>query len=98
MTDAATPVPDERRAGFDVAPSAIPVGVRCRSCGRLHLPARLWPLAITVHPGAGAAVDLRCVRCNAVGSLLLDPDKAEHRSLLAVWRDQTGDDDGKEPA
>ena len=98
MTDTAS-VRGEARAGFEVASSAITAGVRCRSCGRLHLPARLWPLAITVSPGAGAAVDLRCVRCNATGSLRLDLDKAEHRALLAVWRDQVpGAEVRKEPA
>ena len=90
MTDAA-PATEEDRAGFEVAPSTIPVGVRCRSCGRLHLPARLWPLAITPSAGAGAEVELRCVRCNAVGSLRLDDHKPEHRGLLAIWRDQTTD-------
>ena len=95
MTDAARAT-DERRAGFEVAPSTIPVGVRCRSCGRLHLPARLWPVAITPSAGAGTEVELRCVRCNAVGSLLLDDARPEHRGLLSVWRDQTpGDGDNR---
>jgi hypothetical protein len=101
-TDSATPVPDEGQGAFDVAPTAIPIGVRCRSCGRLHLPARLWPLSLRTRPGGRAEIDLRCVRCNAVGSLLLDPESTEHRRLLAVWRDQMGGAPGdgvpKEPA
>lgn len=79
------------RAGFTVAATAIPIGVLCRSCGRLHLPARLWPLAIRAGTDGGSEIDLRCVRCNAVGTLVLDGNDATHRGLLAVWRDQ-GDD------
>ena len=90
MTGAAAALPDESPAVFEVAATAIPVGVRCRSCGRLHLPARLRPLAITPREGGGAVVDLRCVRCNAPGSLLLDADSTAQRGLLAVWLDQAG--------
>jgi hypothetical protein len=98
MTDAARPVPDELRAAFEVAPTAIPVGVRCRSCGRLHLPARLWPRTIRPRPDGGIEIELRCVRCNASGSLLLDAESPEHRGLLALWRDQAGDRDARTPA
>ena len=90
MTSAATtPVQDESDAVFEVAATAIPVGVRCRSCGRLHLRARLWPLAIRPREGGGVVVDLRCVRCNAPGSLLLDAESTEDRGLLAVRLDQS---------
>ena len=98
MTEGATHGRGER-AAFEVAPSAIPIGVRCRSCGRLHLPARLWPLAIRPRPDGGTEIEVRCVRCNAAGSLVLDSDIPEHRGLLAVWRDQAlGDEDARTPA
>jgi hypothetical protein len=86
VTNPATPVPEEPRPAFDLPVTAIPV-VRCRPCGRLHLPARLWPVAIRPRQGGGEVVDLRCVRCNTVGSLLLDPESTAHRCLLALWRD-----------
>ena len=90
MTGAVTtPVPDESDAVFDVAATAIPIGVRCRSCGWLHPPARLRTLAIRPREGGGVLVDLRCVRCNAPGSLLPDAESTEHRGLLAVWLDQS---------
>ena len=92
MTSAATPVPGEIPAGFEVAPAAIPLGVRCRSCGRLHLPARLWPLAIRSLPGGGSEIELRCVRCHTAGTLVLDGEQPEDRGLLALWRDQAPDD------
>jgi len=88
MTDQVTPLPGETHAAFTVAVTAIPVGIRCRSCGRLHLPVRLWPLAIRARAGYATEVELRCVRCNAVGSLLLDDEDREHQALLSVWRDQ----------
>lgn len=98
MTDIAR-VPVETPGRCDVAPAAAFVGVVCRSCGRLDLPARLWPLATTARPGAGATVELQCVRCNAVGSLRLDTAQAPHLALLAVWEDQApGHGDAKEPA
>jgi hypothetical protein len=85
VTGAATSVPDESHAAFAVAATAIPLGVRCcRSCGRLHLPARLSPLAIRPLAAGGAVGELRCVRCNAAGSLLLDPESTEHRGLLTL--------------
>lgn len=91
-----TSVPDESHAAFAVAAAAIPVGVRCRSCGRLHLPASLSPLAIRLREGGGAVVDLRCVRCNAAGSLLLDPENTDHRRLLATWLDEAGQVPGED--
>lgn len=99
MTGVATSVPDESHAAFAVAATAIPLGVRCRSCGRLHLPARLSPLAIRPREAGGAVVELRCVRCIAAGSLLLDPESTDHRGLLTLWLDQAaqvpGEDDRK---
>lgn len=102
MTDQA-----DRLAGhtavFTVSPTAIPVGIRCRTCDRHHLPARLWPLAIRPRPGGGTEIDLHCVRCNTTGPLLLDEHDPHHHALLAMWRDQTGgrpggNDDPKAPA
>jgi hypothetical protein len=100
MTDSTDGLSEEGIAVLTVASTAISVGIRCRPCGRLHLPARLWPLAIRSRPGRGAEIEMRCVRCNTVGSLLLDGDDSTHRALLAMWRDQAGsraagDDDTK---
>ena len=81
----------DNRSGFTVASSAIPLGVHCRGCGRLLLPARLWPLAIRPLSRGCIQVELRCVRCNAVGRLLLDSDDADHRVLLTMWCDQHPD-------
>ena len=73
------------RPGFTVARTAIPLAVHCRGCGRLLLPARLWPLAIRSRPDGHTQVELRCVRCHALGSLVLDPSYADHRTLLTLW-------------
>ena len=89
MTGARTSVA-ESHAAFAVAATAIAVGVRCRSFGRRHLPARLSPLAISPRAGGGALVDVRCVPYNALGWLLLDPVSMEHRGPLTVWRAQPG--------
>jgi hypothetical protein len=75
---------------FAVAPTAIPVGVLCRRCGRLHLPVRLWPRAIDRQPGGTIVVELHCVRCNAIGRLVLDDNDADHRAMLAAWSDALG--------
>jgi hypothetical protein len=74
--------------GIAVVPTAVPLGVHCRGCRRLLLPAQLWPLAIRSRPDGHTEVELRCVRCNAVGSVILDPDDDHHRTLLSMWSAQ----------
>jgi hypothetical protein len=68
---------DERPVSFTVASTAIPAGVRCGACGRLHLPHRLRPLD---HPGS--EVLLRCSRCGATGVLDIDPEERAHADVL----------------
>lgn len=103
MTDRATPRPDEPGTAFTVEARSIPVGIHCRSCGRLHLSARLRPLTVRPRAGGGTDVELRCTRCDAAGSLLLDDDNSQHQAVLATWRDPTvhpatGDGDTKATA
>ena len=83
--------PPDGGQGFTVASSAIPLAVHCRGCGRLLLPARLWPLTVRSRPDGYTELELRCVRCHAVGSLVLDPDQADHRALLTMWTDERSD-------
>jgi hypothetical protein len=68
------------------SPSASAAG-RAADC---TCQARLSPLAINPREAGGAVVELRCVRCNAAGSLLLDPESTDHRGLLTLWFDQAG--------
>jgi hypothetical protein len=79
------------RTRFTVAPTTIPVGVQCRGCGRDHLPLRLWPIAIRTTTDGPTEVELRCVRCNTIGTLTLDPRDTNHRGLLAIWHEQRAD-------
>lgn len=81
--------------GFSVAATAIPAGVLCRSCGRLHLPARLRPLAICERADGSAEIELCCVHCDAIGTLDLDGTDTTHRALLEAWHDQRTADDTK---
>ena len=95
MTDP-SPIAGDRASdgqAFTVAVTTIPVGIRCRHCGRLHLPARLWPRSIRHPDGTRTEIELVCVRCNAAGILLLDHDDPDHRALLAIWRDQRAERD-----
>lgn len=80
--------PEDHHPGFAVASTAISMGVRRQHCGRLHLPARLTPLAIRSHARRRTEVELRCVRCHRVASLLLDQHDPDHRTLLTQWREQ----------
>lgn len=73
-----SPRQDKAAATFTVASAAIPAGVRCSACGRLHLPHRLRPIA-------GSQSDqllLRCARCGAAGPLPIDASDPDHLEIL----------------
>lgn len=63
---------------FTVASTAIPAGVRCNACGRLHLPHRLRPLD-GQDPNH---VLVRCHRCGAAGPLVIDADDPTHLEIF----------------
>ena len=81
----------EDRSGFTVASDAIPVGVHCRSCGRLILPERLRPVAVRPRPHGRTEVTLQCVRCETTGTVLLEREHDDHRGLLAIWTNSDND-------
>lgn len=81
------------RARFIVAETAIPLGVQCRGCGRLHLPSRLSPVAVRVGRRRLTEVELRCDRCGETGPLILDPDNLDHRAILSAWNGDVHDGD-----
>lgn len=68
------------RAGADgwlvVEPDSIPPGVRCRECGRLHLPRRLGVLEAYRFEGPSSPEDeaivvvVECPSCRARGALV----------------------------
>lgn len=64
---------------FEVEADTIPAGVRCRGCGRRHLPERIPVLQVRpVASGEGlpsgtVVMDLVCVRCRRPG-VLIAPD------------------------
>lgn len=69
--------PEHPDIAFTIASTAIPSGVRCGACGRLHLPRRLSPIDDT-----SAGVRLRCSRCGATGTLEVDPYDPGHAEIL----------------
>jgi hypothetical protein len=101
MTDPSAAAGDRHPDGdaFTVAATAIPVGIRCRRCGRLHLPARPWPRSIRQRASNHTEIELACALCNAAGTLLLDHRNPDHHALLAIWRDAQpdGDSAGEDP-
>ena len=65
-----------------VVSTAIPAGVRCRPCGRLHLRHRLHR-----HGGIDDEIVLRCPRCGATGPLLVDQDDPTQIEILRAFTD-----------
>lgn len=65
---------------FTVVSTAIPAGVRCRPCGRLHLPDRLRH-----HRDIDDEIVLRCPRCGATGPLLVDQDDPAQVEILRAF-------------
>lgn len=84
----------EQRAVFTIATTAIPVGVRCESCGRLHLPARLR--SGTAPNGdngrADGGVVLRCAKCGATRLLAFDTSDPLHEQVVRAIGGGTSDE------
>lgn len=76
--------------GFTVTTTAIPAGVRCGGCGRLHLPRRLRPLA----GPTPEEVTLRCPRCGNRGTLAVDTEDPDQ---LAIRDAIVGTEPGETP-
>ena len=76
MADLSAPQ-DGHAYTFTVASTAIPAGVRCLTCGRLHLPRRLLALR---HDGG--AIVLQCSRCGATGELDVDTSDPVHAEIV----------------
>jgi hypothetical protein len=69
--------------------SAIPAGVPCGCCGRLHLPGRLRPIDRGDRSSSGTDCGpvTRCTRCRAVGPLRIDdtdPAQVAIRDAIAA--------------
>lgn len=77
-----SPRREDRAATFTIASSAIPTGVRCGACGRLHLPHRLHALA--AHDSD--QVVLGCARCGATGPLAIDAEDPVHAEVVRAIR------------
>ena len=84
MVDQTSPE-NESPMVFTVVPSAIPAGVRCRPCGRLHLPHR-----IRRHGGIDDEPVLRCPRCGATGPLLVDQSDPTQIEILRAFAADDG--------
>jgi hypothetical protein len=73
----AEPSSDQQQPMFTIASFSIPAGVRCRACGRLHLPKRLRPTSRD-----DVAITLQCPRCGACGALDVDRDDPVHVEIM----------------
>lgn len=70
---------------------AIPPGIRCGACNRLHLPERVVLDTVGPLEDGGGVVQLRCPRCGATGQITLDARRAEGLELIEILRGRTSE-------
>lgn len=73
---------DQSEPSFSVVATSIPVGVRCHACGRLQLPGGLRRPPGDVSVGTATTLEVRCARCDATGTLLVDASNPGHQEVL----------------